>query len=392
MSLFRQIRAMTAMNLKSVPDRLGSSCVIVIGIAGVVGVLVSVLGMALSLSATILATGNPVRAIVLSEGANTEISSVLSVADTLTIIDKPGVARSADGETLATVDLVTAVNLTKRIDGSSAGITLRGMSEQALGVRPEIELIDGRIYRTGLREIIVGKAAQEQYEELDVGDRVKLRNDEWTVVGTFVTGDAFESSILTDVGTLLSAIQRTGGSSVTVRLESEAAFETFSDAVSTDPALSVDVMREPQYYASQSNQIRGILTAVSYFVGGIMAVGALFAALNTMYSAVSSRSIEIATLRAIGFGSSGVVVSVLTEALLLALIGAALGAGVAWLLFGGNTINMGSNLASMIFELEVTPRLLAIGVVWACGVGFLGGLFPALRAARLPVATALRAS
>jgi len=162
--------------------------------------------------------------------------------------------------------------------------------------------------------------------------------------------------------------------------------------VTTDPTLTVDVMREPDYYAQQSQQLRRILTAVSYFVGGIMAIGALFAALNTMYSAVSARAVEIATLRAIGFGASGVVVSVLTEALVLALVGAALGASVAWMLFGGNTISMGGGTSSAIFELKITPVLLAIGVGWACAVGTLGGLIPAVRAARLPVATALRST
>lgn len=225
-----------------------------------------------------------------------------------------------------------------------------------------------------------------------MGDKVKLRDSDWTIVGTFVSGDAFESSLMTDVDLLLAEMQRTGSSSVTVLLESPEAYQSFSDAVTTDPTLSVDVMREPEYYAQQSQQLRGSLNAVSYFVGGIMAVGALFAALNTMYSAVSARSVEIATLRAIGFGSGGVVVCVLSEALLLALVGAFLGAGIAWLLFGGNTISMGGSVSSAIFELKITPTLLAICIAWACVVGLLDGLFPALRTARLPVATALRST
>lgn len=392
MSLFREIHAVTGMSLRSVPQRLGTSSVIVIGIAGVVGVLVSVLGMARSFSESLIRTGHDDRAIVMRTGANAEVSSVLSMDESLTIMSKPGVVHDAAGNAIAARDLVRGVNLTRKADGTAAGITVRGTSPQAFALRPEIEIVEGRMFQRGLLELIVGKQAQGEFAGLEVGDKVKLRDADWTIVGTFVSGDAFESSLMTDVDLLLSQMQRTGSSSVTVLLESPEAYQTFSDAVTTDPTLSVDVIREPEYYAQQSQQLRGILNAVSYFVGGIMAVGALFAALNTMYSAVSARSVEIATLRAIGFGSGGVVVSVLSEALLLALVGAFLGAGIAWLLFGGNTISMGGSVSSAIFELEITPTLLAIGIAWACVVGLLGGLFPALRAARLPVATALRST
>jgi putative ABC transport system permease protein len=194
------------------------------------------------------------------------------------------------------------------------------------------------------------------------------------------------------VDVVMSTYERPGPSSVTVLLESEAAYGTFKDAVTTDPALQVDVTTERAYYAEQSTQMRGLLYAVIYFVGGIMAVGAVFAALNTMQSAVGARSMEIATLRAIGFGSTGVVVSVLSEALVLALLGALLGAGIAWLFFGGNRIAMEGGSGTAVFELKVTPALIAIGVGAACVVGVLGGLFPALRVARGPVATALRSS
>jgi putative ABC transport system permease protein len=391
-SVVKEIRAVTGMSLRSVPQRLASSSVIVIGLAGVVGVLVSVLGMARSFSESLVGTGHADRAIVLRTGANAEVSSVLGMDESLTIMSKPGVVLGADGNAVATRDLVRGVNLTRKADGATAGITLRGTTAQLEQLRPEIELVDGRMFERGLRELIVGRQAQQEFAGLAVGDKVQLRDTDWTIVGTFVSGGSFESSLLTDVDLLLSEMQRAGSSSVTVLLESPEAYTTFADAVTTDPTLSVDVLREPEYYAQQSQQLRGILNAVSYFVGGIMAVGALFAALNTMYSAVSTRSVEIATLRAIGFGPAGVVISVLSEALLLALLGAALGASVAWLLFGGNTISMGGSVSSAIFELRITPTLLAIGIGWACAVGLLGGLFPALRAARLPVATALRST
>lgn len=390
MSLLRQIAAVTSMNLRSIPQRFGSSCVIVIGIAGVVGVLVSVLGIATSLTDAMLATGRADRAIVLRNGSNTEVSSALTVDETLTILAAPGIARGAGGKAVAAIDMVTGVNLTKRVDGAPAGIAVRGTSDRELAVRPEIELVEGRMFETGLRELVVGRSARDEFVGLELGDRVALRDSEWTVVGTFTSGNALESTLLTDVDMLLSTYQRAGGSSVTVMLESADAFDVFRDAVTTDPTLSVEVTREPEYYAERSDQLGNILTFVSYFVGGIMAVGAVFAALNTMYSAVSSRSVEIATLRAIGFGSSGVVVSVLSEALLLSLIGAAIGAGAAWVLFNGSTISFAGDVASIVFERRVTPALVLVGVVWACTVGFFGGLLPAVRAARLPVATALR--
>jgi putative ABC transport system permease protein len=392
MSVVKEIRAVTGMSLRSVPQRAGTSSVIVIGIAGVVGVLVSVLGMARSFSASMISTGHDDRAIVIRTGSNAEVSSTLNIDEALTIMAKPGVVHDAEGDAIAARDLVRGVNLTRKADGTAAGLTLRGTSEQAFAVRPEIELVEGRMFERGLRELIVGKQAQDEFAGLAVGDKVRLRDTDWAIVGTFVSGDAFESSLLTDVDLLMSEMQRTSASSVTVLLESPETYDTFADAVTTDPTLSVDVLREPEYYAQQSQQLNGILNAVSYFVGGIMAVGALFAALNTMYSAVSTRGVEIATLRAIGFGPTSVVVSVLSEALLLALLGAALGAGVAWLLFGDNTISMGGTVGTAIFELRITPTLVAIGVVWALAVGLLGGLFPALRAARLPVATALRST
>jgi len=282
MSLFRQIRAVTGMSLKSVPQRIGSSTVIVIGIAGVVGVLVSVLGMARSFSDALISTGRPDRAIVLRTGANAEVSSVLGMDESLTIMGKPGVVHSADGKPVAARDLVRGVNLVRKEDGAQAGVTIRGTNAEAFSVRPEIKLVEGRMFQRGLRELIVGKQAQDEFVGLNVGDKVTLRDSQWSIVGTFVSGDAFESSLMTDVDLLLSEMQRNGSSSVTVLLESADAYQTFADAVTTDPTLSVDVMREPDYYAQQSQQLRGILNAVSYFVGGIMAIGALFAALNTM--------------------------------------------------------------------------------------------------------------
>jgi putative ABC transport system permease protein len=282
--------------------------------------------------------------------------------------------------------------MVRKEDGTAAGITVRGMEAAGATVRPEIKLVEGRMFRPGLREMIVGRGAQSEFRGLEIGDRVGLRDSQWTVVGVFATGgDANESRLIADEATLLSAYQRTAANSVTVLLESEAAFGEFKTALTTDPTLSVSVERELDYYVRQSDNANQFFGTVTAIVGIFMAVGALFAALNTMYSAVSTRAIEIATLRAIGFGAMGVVASVLSESLLLALLGAVLGAASAGAVFGGNTISLGNGTSSLVFQMQVTPALLGVAAATAVAVGFLGGLFPALKAARLPVATALRA-
>jgi len=249
------------------------------------------------------------------------------------------------------------------------------------------------MFQRGLRELIVGRGAEAQFKGLDVGSHIALRGSDWTIVGAFTShGDSHESELLADAETVLSAYRRNLFQSVVVLLDSRDSFDTFKSALTTNPQLSVAVMRERDYYALQSQRMSTLLAFVAYVVGGIMAVGALFGALNTMYSAVSVRSREIATLRAIGFGAAAVVLSVLIEAMLLSVMGALIGAGLAWLFFNGNVVStLGSNFTQVVFRLAVTPALVVLGVLWACAIGLIGGLFPAIRAARLPVATALRA-
>ena len=392
MSVFRQISSVTAMNLRSMPQRIGSSSVIVVGIAGVVGVLLSVFALTRSLSDAVLATGSPDRAIVLRSGATGEFSSTLLVDAVATIKDAPGIARGEDGKPAATADFVAAVNLFRREDGARAGLSVRGVDPAVMVVRPEIKIVDGRLFAPGLRELIVGRSALQEFKDVAIGDGVQLRDGRWTVVGVFESGrDANESSLMTDSATLLSAYQRTAVNSVTVRLQSEGAFEAFKTALTTNPTLSVSVERETDFYRRQSEDANQIFGIIGIAVGVFMSLGAIFAALNSMYSAVSVRTREIATLRAIGFGAGGVIVSVLVEALILALIGAAVGAALSWILFNGNTVTLGDSTGSMVFDMQITPSLVVLGVLLACSVGFIGGLLPAVRAARLPVATALRA-
>ncbi|HVY64005.1 MAG TPA: ABC transporter permease [Gammaproteobacteria bacterium] len=393
MSVLNQIGAVTLMNLRSIPRRMGSSSVIVIGIAGVVGVIVAVFGMTRSMSEALVDTGRPDRAIVLRSGAQNEVSSTLLVDAVATIKNAPGIARTAAGDAAASAEMLASVNLTRKENGTTAAVGVRGIEPASTTIRPEIRMIEGRMFRPGLREMIVGRGAHNEFRSAEIGDKVGLRDSQWTIVGVFESGgDANESRLLADAQTLMSAYKRTAVNAVTVLLDSEAGFDEFKTALTTNPTLTVSVERERDYYQRQSENAGTFFNLVTTFVGIIMALGALFGALNTMYSAVSARTVEIATLRAIGFGAGGVVSSVLAEALLLSLIGALLGASVAWLLFNGNTIGLGNDVGTLVFRMHMTPALLGSGVLLACVVGLLGGLLPALRAARMPVAAALRAT
>lgn len=390
--MWKQIAAVTAMSLKSLPQRLAPSLVVVIGVAGVVGVLVSVLGMATGLSRTLANTGDPSRAIVLHKAATSEGLSNVDFDWLGPIQDAPGVLRGPHGEPAVSPEYIIGLNLPQR-SGGEASVTVRGTGAVAFLVHPEWRIVAGRMFRPGLREIVVGSAAAAQFSGLEIGRHVDLGGKDWTVVGRFTSGgDSHDSEILADVHTLISAFNWGAYSSATVRLDSPASFDRFRRALLANPSLEIDVDREQDYYQGQSKQLAGLLYVVSTVVGAIMAIGAVFTALNTLYSAVAARTGEIATLRAIGFGPAGVVVSVLAEAMLLSVLGALIGAGVAWLLFNGNALSTGSGEfdSQIMFKLLVGPSLVGVGVAWACGIGLLGGLLPAIRAARLPIAVALR--
>lgn len=392
--MFKQTAAITAMNLRSIPQRVGTSWVIVIGIAVTVAVLVSVLAMVDGFSKTLANTGRADRAIVLRGGSVAELSSTISRDNTITIMDAPGVKKDADGKPIASAEMVAVVALPQRKTGTAANVTVRGVGAKSFELRPEIHMIAGRMFQPAVRELIVGRSALSQFKGTDIGSHITFRNTDWTVVGEFESGgDAHESELMGDIETVLSAFRRNLFQSVTVLLDSPEAFAAYKDKLTTDPTLTVDVKREPEYYAEQSKQLNKLLNFLAFGVGSIMAVGAIFGALNTMYSAVSARALEIATLRAIGFGSGAVVVSVFVEALLLSLVGGVAGAAAAWVFFNGNTVNtLGANFTQVVFHLSVSPHLLVSGIVWACFIGIFGGLFPAIRAARLPVAAALRAA
>lgn len=393
----RQIAAVTAMNVRSIPSRLGTSMVIVIGIAGVVGVMTALLSMAVGFQATLASTGRPDRVIVLRGGATDELASVLYRDHGQIVVDLPGIRKGADGKPLASAELYMLTDVVKKSSGGASNVIVRGVARNVWAVRPEAGIVAGRDLQPGRREVLVGRAAQAQFAGLELGDPVEVRDGPWEVVGAFeADNSSHESEIWVDVDTLHGAIPRQGYTGVTAQLEDASAetFEAFKDRVTTDPRLTVQVQREPDFYASRSKALSNFINGLGYTVTVIMAIGAVFGALNTMYAAVSTRTVEIATLRALGFGGLPVVVSVLIEALLLALAGGAIGAALAYALFNGysvSTLNF-QTFSQTAFAFRVTPDLLVQGVAWAVIIGMIGGLFPAVRAARLPIVDALRAS
>jgi putative ABC transport system permease protein len=395
MSAFREAAAVTSMNLRSLPSRYGTSLVIVVGIAAVVAVLISVMAMARGFIDSAKRSGREERAIVLGRGAESESSSGFSGTNATTILNAPGIRRAPDGAPLGSAEHLAFLMVADRRTGRDTFVTVRGVGPQAFALRPEMKLVEGRMFKSGLNELIAGRSAQQRIDGVNIGDKVPLPQGDWTVVGIFESnGDSHESELLTDANTLLAAMRRGEWfSSTTVWLENDAAFNAFKDAVTADPTLQVDVKREPAYFEDASKPVGRLLNIIAYAIGGFMALGAVFGALNTMYSAISARAIEIATLRAIGFGAGPVVVSVFVEALLLALAGAILGAGIAWFFFNGNAVSTasGTSPSQLTFSLEVTGGLIAAGIGCALLIGVLGGLFPAMRAARRPVAIGLRA-
>jgi putative ABC transport system permease protein len=392
--MFKQLAAVISMSLQTLPQRIGASSVIVIGIAGVVAVLVSVLAMGAGFRHTLADSGRPDRAIILRGGSDTELSSNLTRTDVDTISNAPGLAKDADGKAALSAELVTVVNIPKIDTGTDANVTLRGAGLRLAEVRPELKIVEGRMFRPAVRELIAGLGAARQFRGLSVGSVLRLRNADWTVTGVFTSNaDVHESELLADVDTVGSSVERNSYSSAVALLSSPAEFTRFKDALTSDPQLKVDVRREPEYYAAQSQGLTKAINSVGNTVAIIMAIGAMFGALNTMYSAVAGRALEIATLRAIGFGALPVLLSVMIEALLLSLLGGIIGAALAWLFFNGHSVStLGGAFAQVVFQLTVTPALVVTGIVWACIIGLLGGFFPALRAARLHVAEALRAA
>jgi putative ABC transport system permease protein len=391
--MLSQILAVSSVNLRSIRQRLGSSTVAIIGIAGVVVVFLGVLSIAEGFRAAMAGVGDPQTVIVMRAGSDTEMTSGLSGDTARLIMDTPGIARNQRGP-IASPELFVIVGHPTKKDPSDANVPLRGVSSGALDVRPEVKIVEGRMFTEGTNEIVVGRAASQQFANLTVGSETKWGQNRWKVVGIFAAnGSAAESEIWCDARVLQPAYQR-GNSyqSVYVRLASVDGFQAFKDGLTSNPQLSVTAIREPDYFAAQSDVLNNIIRTIGFLIAGLMGIGAVFGAVNTMYTAVASRTREIATLRALGFGNFPVVFSVLSEALTLSLVGGIIGGLVAWIAFDGyqtSTMNFQS-FSQVAFAFAVTPKLLVTALVYALLMGLIGGLLPALRAARLPVVTALR--
>jgi putative ABC transport system permease protein len=387
----RQAASITLSGLATLPQRLGAAAVIVVGIAGVVGVLIAMLAMAEGFQATLKRAGGDDTAIVLRAGANAELSSGIDRASATLIAQGPGVLRDARDVPIASSEVVVVANLPKRTTGTDANVEVRGVGLEVWPLRRDVRLITGRPFKPGLRELIVGKGALSQFAGLEPGSVIRLNNQSWTITGVFASGDAHESELWGDAESVAAAYRRNVFQSVTVRLTGPEAFDRLKAALTGDPRLNVDVQTTRDYYNKQSEQLTKTIRVIGTGVAIIMAIGAMFGALNTMYAAVAARAREVATLRALGFSGVPVVVSVLMEAMLLALAGGAIGAGIAYAVFNGYTVStLGANFSQVVFQFRVSPDLLLRGLQWSLAIGFLGGLFPALRAASIPVTAALR--
>jgi len=391
----RQAISVTAVGIGTLRQRLGMSSVIVIGIAGVVAVLVALLAMSDGYRETLSKTGSADTAIVMRGASASEVMSVLD-HDSVTLIPQTaGIAKDAKGQPIASPELVVAANLP--IKGGQpdeeGSVQLRGVSDQAWAVRPNLKIVEGRKFTPGMRELIVGKGAARQFAGLEPGHQVRLGSQLWTVVGVFASGDSMDSEVWGDAGVVADTYRRgSSRASVTVKLADPGAFDAFKTTLEANPQLKVDVSTTLDYFSKQSEGMSSFLTIIGIVVGSIMAIGAIFGALNCMFAAVAARAREIATLRAIGFRGLPVVVAVMLETMLLALLGGLIGGLLAWLVFNGysaSTLAAGS-VGKLSFELKVSAELLWVGLLWALTIGFIGGLFPAVRAARLPVTTALR--
>src|SRR5213083_568402 len=380
-------------NVRSVKARWTSTIVAVVGIAGTVGVFVAMLSLARGFKATLVSSGSADNALITRAGATSEMTSGVSIDSVKIIQDAPGIARGADGP-LLTPEAVLMAPIPLRSTGTDANVELRGVSPNVLAIRSNIKIVEGRMFRHGLSEIVVGKNAQATYTGLTLGSTIWLGSARWQVVGIFdAGGSAFDSEVWGDAHLLNGAYKRpdTFSQSVTVHLASPAALQKLKDSLTADPRLNVDVTREIDYYAKQSTRMTQLITTLGGFVALIMAIGAVFGALNTMYSAVAERGREIATMRALGFGGPSVVFSFVVEALFIAAIGGLLGCLFALPENGLTTGTMNwQTFSHLAFAFRITPALLAVGVGFALVMGVVGGLPPAIRAARLPVATALR--
>ncbi len=381
-------------NFRSIRARWTSTIVAILGIAGTVGVFVAMLSLARGFRATLVASGSPDDALVMRAGSTSEMMGGITLDSVKLVQDKPGVARDASGQPLVTQEVVGVVPIPLISTGTDANVEVRGVSPNVLEIRKFVNVVQGRMFHSGLDELVVGKNASKTYAGLTVGNTVDFGGGHWKVVGVFdAGGSSFDSELWCDSRILNEVLKRPENifQSATVHLTSPMAFDKFKDSITSDPQLNLEVEREVDYYAKQSSAMTRLITILGGLVAAVMAIGAVFGALNTMYSAVAERGREIATMRAIGFSSWNVILSFLFEALLISFIAGIIGCVVVLPLNGMTTQTMNfSTFSSIAFAFKITFNLLAMGVLFALAMGVLGGLLPAVRAALRPVAVSLR--
>jgi putative ABC transport system permease protein len=383
-----QLLTVIKLGLSTLPARRGAALVVVVGMACAIGAMVSVQSLNQGLLG-VIDMGRADRAIILSKGSEGEFNSAISQTDSALIAETPGVARAPDGRPAASPQSLAYAAIPKKSDGLDAFVTMRGVGPQGLAVFPDVKLIEGRMFQPGRFELIAGRSASDMFKGLTLGQHIALPGGNWTVTGIFTSnGDTHESEILTDAATLLASQHQTAFKTEQVLLTASAALGPFKSALTANPQLSVDVKSERDLLAEDWKNLTSLLSTVAWLVGGIMGFGALLGAFNTMFNAVQLRTVEIATLRALGFGGGPVLASVLAEAMLLAATGAVIGMALAWFAFNGAQHSMGG----LVIRLAITPHMMLIGLIFACLLGLFGGLLPALRAVRLPIASALRAT
>jgi putative ABC transport system permease protein len=392
--MLKQVSAITAINIKSIPERWASSLVIVVGLAGVVAVFTALLAMRAGFESTLKASGRADEAMVMRGGSDSEVNSAFDRESSDLIEQAAGIRVGADGKRLASAELMVIAELARKGDlKNGVNITLRGVEPAGFALRPQLKIVEGRNFTPGLRELIVGRSVTRQFQGAEPGSIVRMRGSDWTVVGVFESGDAYESELWADVNVARTTFSRSGSSSVLVAVDGADGFDRLKQSLAAEPRLSVDVVRQQDYFSGQTKQFRQTIGVLAGVVTAIMALGAIFAALNSMYAAVATRSREIATLRAIGFGGLPVLVSVMIESLLLASIGGIAGALIAYVLFNDLSVStLGQSFTQVVFSFKVTPPLVLRGLIISLVIGMIGGFLPALRATRLPVVDSLRAA
>ena len=391
-SLLLQIFAVTMINVRSIPRRLWLSLSTIVAIALVVVVLLAFLAMANGFRRTLSGSGSDDIAVILRGGSESEINSVVLRDQVRLVEEAPGVARGPDGKPLVSAELYLTIDGIKRASGTKANLPLRGIGPEGAAIRKDIRLVAGRMFNAGASEIVVGKGVQSEFEGFDLGSTVASGSTRWTVVGVFEAGGSvFESEIWADLPVVQSLFKRLNSfQTLRVRMTSPSALAALKDYVENDPRLKLDARSETTYFADQSSRTSDLIQKLGWPLAIGMALGALAGALNTMYSSVATRAAEIATLRAIGFGGFSAFAGTLVESLILAIIGGLVGAAATWVMFDGlTTSTLGASFTQVVFSFRLTPALIAQGVVLALVVGLIGGLFPALRAARMPIVAAL---